>query len=114
MVPALTSLKALNYTCVVLIYSVTSNSLGPWTIAQQALLSMEFSKQNTGVGCHFLLQGIFLTQGSNLGVLPCRQILYQLSYKGNPILKNCIYFWFPWGFLAVRHFLPWRPVGAAL
>ena len=65
MVPALTSLKALNYTCVVLIYSVTSNSLGPWTIAQQALLSMEFSKQNTGVGCHFLLQGIFLTQGWN-------------------------------------------------
>ena len=24
--------------------------------------------------CHFLLQGIFLTQGSNLGFLPCRQI----------------------------------------
>ena len=65
MVPALTSLKALNYTCVVLIYSVTSNSLGPWTIAHQALLSMGFSRQNTGVGCHFLLQGIFLTQGLN-------------------------------------------------
>ena len=30
----------------------------------------------TGVGCHSLLQGIFLTQGSNLGVLHCRQILY--------------------------------------
>ena len=32
-------------------------------------------------GCS-LLQGIFLTQGSNLGLLHCRQILYQLSYQG--------------------------------
>ena len=35
---------------------------------------------NTGVGCHFLLQGIFLTQGSNPGLLHCRQILYNLSH----------------------------------
>ena len=34
------------------------------------------------MGRHFLLQGIFLTQGSNLGLLHCRQILYRLSYKG--------------------------------
>ena len=40
--------------------------------------------QNTGVGSLSLLQGIFLTQGSNLGFLHCRQILYQLSHKGNP------------------------------
>ena len=38
--------------------------------------------KNTGVGCHFLLKGIFPTQGSNLGLLHCRQILYQLSYQG--------------------------------
>ena len=31
--------------------------------------------KNTGVGCHSLLHGIFLTQGSNLGLLHCRQIL---------------------------------------
>ena len=30
--------------------------------------------KNTGVGCHSLLQGIFLIQGSNLGLLHCRQI----------------------------------------
>ena len=36
--------------------------------------------KNTGVGCHFLLQGIFLTQGSNPGLLHCRQILYHLSH----------------------------------
>ena len=33
----------------------------PWTIAHQALLSMEFSGKNTGVGSHSLLQGIFPT-----------------------------------------------------
>ena len=35
----------------------------PWTIASQAPLSMEFSRQNTGVGCHSLLQAIFPTPG---------------------------------------------------
>ena len=32
--------------------------------------------KNAGVGCHALLQGIFPTQGSNLGLLHCRWILY--------------------------------------
>ena len=32
--------------------------------------------KNTGVGSHSLLQGIFPTQGLNLGLLHCRQILY--------------------------------------
>ena len=36
----------------------------------------DFLIRNTGVGCHFLLQGIFLSQGSNLSLLHCRQILY--------------------------------------
>ena len=40
-------------------------SVAPWTVAHQTPLSVEFSSRNTGVGCHFLLQGIFLTQGSN-------------------------------------------------
>ena len=38
----------------------------------------------TGVGSHFPLQGIFLTQGSNPPLPHCRQILYQLSYEGSP------------------------------
>ena len=45
----------------------------------QAPLSMGFSDKNTGVGCHSLLQGIFLTQESNqhlLCLLHCKQILY--------------------------------------
>ena len=39
--------------------------------------------KNTGMGCHSLLQGIFLTQGSNTCLLHSRQILYHLSYKGS-------------------------------
>ena len=52
----------------------------PWTVAHQAPLSVGFSRQEWG--CHFLLQGIFLTQGLNLGLLHCRQILYHLSHQG--------------------------------
>ena len=37
--------------------------------------------QNTGVGSLFLLQGSFLTQGSNPGFLHCRRILYQLNHN---------------------------------
>ena len=44
----------------------------------------DFPGKNTGVGCHFLLQGIFPTQGSNLGLLHCRQTLYCLSHQGSP------------------------------
>ena len=40
--------------------------------------------KNTGVGSLSLLQGIFLTQESNQGLLHCRQILYQLSCQGSP------------------------------
>ena len=58
----------------------------PWTVSHQAPLPMGFSRQNTKLGCHSLLQGIFLTWGSNLGVRHCRQFLYHLSHKGSPNL----------------------------
>ena len=44
-----------------------------------------FLGKNTGVSCHALLQRIVSTQGSNLGLLHCRQILYHLSYQGSPL-----------------------------
>ena len=50
----------------------------------QAPLSMEFSGQNTGVGCHFLLQSIFPTQGSNQGLLHCRQSSLPPEPPGKP------------------------------
>ena len=57
----------------------------------------DFPGKNTGVGSILLLQGIFLTQESNPGLLHWRQSLYQLSYKGSPrklsakelMLLNC-------------------------
>ena len=48
--------------------------------------------QNTGVGSLSLLQGIFLTQGSNPGLRHCRQILYQLSHKGSPRMLEWVAF----------------------
>ena len=42
-------------------------------------LSMDFSRQDTGVHSHSLLQGIFQTQGSNHCLLHYRQILYCLN-----------------------------------
>ena len=44
----------------------------------------DFPGKDTGVGCHFLPQGIFPTQGWNLGLLHCRQILHWLGYKESP------------------------------
>ena len=40
--------------------------------------------KNSGVSCQALLQGIFLTQGSNPHLLHCRWILLLLSYQGSP------------------------------
>ena len=40
--------------------------------------------KNTGLGCHFLLQGIFQMQGSNPGLPHCRQTLLPLSHEGSP------------------------------
>ena len=57
------------------IISNTLQSCGPWNSPGQ----------NTGMGCLSLLQGIFPTQGSNPGLLHCRQILYQLSHQGSPL-----------------------------
>ena len=59
------------------------------TVAHQAPLSKEFSVKNTGVGCHFLHQGIFLTQGLNPPLLhllhwqyPARQANnHKMSWK---------------------------------
>ena len=62
--------------------SVVSDSAS-WTVAHQTPLSMEFSRQNTAVGCHALLQGIFPTKGLNPVLWHCRQILHCLSHEGS-------------------------------
>ena len=60
--------------------SVVSNSLQPHGLCSP----WNSPGQNTGVGSLSLLQGIFPTQGSNLGLLHCRRILYQLRHKRSP------------------------------
>ena len=57
----------------------------PWTEPTR-LLCWNSADQNVGVGCHSCLEGTFRIQGSILGLLHCRQILYHL----NQILSVCV------------------------
>ena len=73
----------------------------PWTAACQAPLSMRFPRQNTGVGCPALLQGIFPTQESN----PCLLclLLWQvgsllLCHLGSSLCYSSLWF-LAWCFL---------------
>ena len=63
-------------------YSIMTKFLQPYGLESARLLCpWDFSGKNTRVVSHFLLQGIFLTQGSNLGLLHCWWILYNLSHQ---------------------------------
>ena len=59
--------------------------------------------KNNGVGSHSLLQGFFPIQGSNPGLLLCRQILYHLNHQGRLVYQEG---WFlyqePWGKLTAE------------
>ena len=72
--------------------------------------------QNTGVGSHSLLQGIFPTQGSNPGLSCCRHS-YQLSHQGSPRILEWVAYPFSrgsslvqelnQGLLNCRFFISW-------
>ena len=51
------------------------------SVAKSCLTLCDLNGLNTGVSSHSLLQGIFLTPGSNWGLFHCRQILYHLSHQ---------------------------------
>ena len=70
----------------------------PWTI-----VPWNSPGQSTGVGGLFLLQGIFLTQGSNPGLLHCRQTLYQLNHKGSIRILEWVAYPFPRGSSQLRN-----------
>ena len=73
--------------------SIVSNSLWPHVLkAARLLCPWNSLDENTGVGCHFLLQGIFLIQRSNPGLLRCRWVLYNLSHQGSPWFNHINYF----------------------
>ena len=63
--------------------SAVSDSVTPWTIATRLLWSWGFPGKKAGVGCHFLLQGIFPAQGLNpclLGLLHWQAVSLLLSH----------------------------------
>ena len=89
----------LRWSCVRILYSIECVwcvcSAGPNSLLPHRLQSIRkflcpwnFPGKNTGVVCHFLLQGIFLTQGSNpcfLHLLHWQADSFQLSPLGSPI-----------------------------
>ena len=62
----------------------------PWVVNARLLCLWNSPRKNTGVGCHSLLQRIFLAQGLNPSLLHWRQILYCLSHQGNPISSQVL------------------------
>ena len=71
----------------VLSWSVTLTLLrlhGLWPA--RLLCPWDSPGQNTGVGCHFLLQGIFPTQGWNPGLLPWQRGFFTTEPPGKPAL----------------------------
>ena len=61
-----------------------SDCLRPHGLQPTRLLCpWDFPGNSPGVDCHFLLQGIFSTQGSNPGLPRCRRTLYRLSHQGS-------------------------------
>ena len=77
--------------------SIVSDSLRPYGLQPtRRLHPWDFPGKSTGVGCHFLLQGIFPTQGSNPGLQHCRQILYRLSHqrsRDSPMFAESLIKW---------------------
>ena len=67
-------------------HSVMSDSLCPMECSH--LCPQNSPGKNTAVGCHALLQGIFLTQGLTPRLLHSRQIFYCLSHKRSPKAKR--------------------------
>ena len=66
-------------------HSVVSDFVAPWTEKPARLLcSCNSPGKNTRMSNHPLLQGIFLNQGPNPGLLHCRWILYHLNHQGSP------------------------------
>ena len=94
------------YACMLSSFSHVRLFVTLWTVAHQAPLSMGYSRQeywsgkkkkNTGVGCHVLLQGIFPTQGSNLGLFLSPALAGRFfSPSTFKALRNADFGNFPW------------------
>ena len=77
----------------VLVTQLCPTLCDPWTVAHQAPLSMGFPRQEYWSGLPFPFLRIFPTQGWNLGLPHCRQILYWWSHQESPgdsRVKACV------------------------
>ena len=91
--------------------SLMSNSLRPvdCSLSGSSVHGTSLGKK-TGVGCHSLLQRIFLPQGSNSGPLHYRQILYHPSHQGSPdrrVSPHSLYWHLYPPNLPIQSFSPW-------
>ena len=72
------------HVCVLIHFSHVQLYETSWTVASRLLCPWDSPGKNTGVGCHALLQGIFLTQELNrqlLQLLHCKRILYHWATR---------------------------------
>ena len=76
----------LTIACVCVSHSVVSDSCDPmdWSLPGSSVHGDSPGK-NTGVGCHFLLQGLFLTQGSNARLLQWQADSLLAEPTGKPL-----------------------------
>ena len=84
------ALTSIHYCCCCQVASVVSGSVRPHT-RRLTRLSHPWDSlgKNTGMGSHFLLQGIFLTQGSNPSLLHWQVDSLPSSHLGSPKNSNC-------------------------
>ena len=77
--------RAVKLFCSCCLVTKSNSFLTPGTVAHQASLSMDFPGKITAMGCQFLLQGLFPTQGPNLGLLHWHMDSLPLSHPGGPL-----------------------------
>ena len=70
------------------LFSHAQPCVTPWTASPSDSCPRDFPGKNTGMGCHFLLQGIFWTQGLNLSVLHWEVDSLPLSHQGSPYSQH--------------------------
>ena len=94
----LTSETLDNHACMLRRFSHVQPCVTLWTVAYHresyVLCPWDSPGKSTGVGCHFLLQGIYLTQGSNLSLLHWQVGFLPLAPPGNPLRIIPVWFYF--------------------
>ena len=91
-----------SYFLTLVVCALRTDSATPWTVAHQTLRSWDFPGKNTGVGCPFLFQWTFLTQGSNSSLL--RDLRWQVGSLPLRYLGTLSSLWYMWKYVCGRLF----------